>query len=240
MLSRKESKYIQSLCHKKYREEEGLFIVEGVKMVDELLQSDYTIKKIYALQDWMASHNIKNLEIVEVSEAELQSISALQTANKVLAVVEQKRLAVAPVIKNKLTIVLDGIQDPGNLGTIIRIADWFGITQIICSNDTVELYNPKVIQSTMGSFARVNIWYKELNKFLENASVPVFGALLNGKNIYEMQKPKEGFLIIGNESKGIRENILRLITQPITIPKKGNAESLNAAVATAILLSHLT
>jgi TrmH family RNA methyltransferase len=132
--------------------------------------------------------------------------------------------------------VLDGIQDPGNFGTIIRIADWFGIKQIIAGEDCVEVYNPKVIQSTMGSICRVNVWYNNLQQWLVNIDVPVYGALLNGENVYNLKSITEGLLIIGNESKGIREPLKSIITHPITIPKRGNAESLNAAIATGIIV----
>jgi RNA methyltransferase, TrmH family len=136
-------------------------------------------------------------------------------------------------------MVLDNIQDPGNLGTIIRIADWFGVHQIVASKETVDLYNPKVIQSTMGSFVRVNVWYNDLPGILSTANVPVYGALLNGENVFEIGKISEGIVIIGNESKGISEAIKGFITHPVTIPKKGGAESLNAAVAAGIILSHV-
>lgn len=239
MLSRNEVKYIQTLSHKKQRQLEGLFIVEGPKIVQEILQSNYTIKKIYALPQWILVNPINDIEIIEIDEIDLSRISVLQTPNQVLMIVAQKNNDNIPIIKNKLSIVLDGIQDPGNLGTIIRIADWFGIEKIICSEDTVELYNPKVIQSTMGSFVRTKIYYTNLTKFITTVTVPVFGALLTGENVYELQKPTEGLLIIGNESKGIRKEIFPFITNPISIPKKGGAESLNAAVATGIILSHL-
>jgi len=240
MLSRNEVKYIQSLCHKKQRQKEGLFIAEGPKITGELLQSSFVIKKIYALKKWIGNNPAVKHDIVEISETELERISALQTPGEVLVIAEQKAPPEQPVFNNQLTLVLDGIRDPGNLGTIVRIADWFGIQQVICSNDTVEVYNPKVIQSTMGSFIRVNVWYDELEKLLKDVSVPVFGALLYGDNVYHVQKPKEGLMVIGNESNGISENIMQYISHPITIPKKGGAESLNAAVATAIILSHLT
>jgi len=144
-----------------------------------------------------------------------------------------------PIFKNKITLLLDGIQDPGNMGTIIRIADWFGIDQIIASEDSVEFYNPKVIQSTMGSFIRVNCWYKNLPEQLQHASVPIYGALLDGQSVNEIGKINEGILVIGNESKGIRDAVLPFISKAVTIPRIGYAESLNAAVATGILLSHL-
>ncbi len=237
MLSKNEVKYIQSLYHKKTREAERVFVVEGPKIMEELLASDYTVRKLYATDEWTKTPDL-SVDLIRVSPDELQRISGLQTANQVLAVVEQK-MNFKPELKNKLTLVLDGIQDPGNMGTIIRIADWFGIEQIIASNDSVELYNPKVIQSTMGSFIRVGMWYDDLADIIKTANVPVYGALLNGKNVMEMDKVAEGLVVIGNESKGIREEVQQLITQPITIPRFGNAESLNAAVATGIILSHL-
>ncbi len=236
MLSKNEVKYIQSLFHKKTREVEGVFVVEGPKIVEEVLVSDYQVRKIYAVDEWTKPANI-SAEVLRVNAVELQRISGLQTANQVLVVVEQKPCN-KPELSGRLTLVLDGIQDPGNLGTIIRIADWFGVKQIIASNDTVELYNPKVIQSTMGSFIRVGVWYDELPQLLQTAGVPIYGALLNGKNVLEISKVEESMLVIGNESKGISEAVKQLISQPITIPRFGGAESLNAAVATGIILSH--
>ena len=238
MLSKNELKYIQSLCQKKQRTAERLFIVEGVKLVKELIEANYPIKNIYALEEWAAPTTA--IPITRINAIELEKISSLQTPNQVLAVVEQQEPIGEPSLKGKLTLMLDGIQDPGNLGTLIRIADWFGIDQIIASHDTVELYNPKVIQSTMGSFLRVNIWYKDIATVLEQQEIPVYGALLEGESIYKTDPPTEGILLIGNESKGIREPLLPLITHRITIPRIGKAESLNAAVATGILLSTLT
>jgi RNA methyltransferase, TrmH family len=237
MLSKNEAKYIQSLYHKKTREAEGVFVVEGVKIVEELLASDYDVKKIYATEEWKKSIDTST-EIIQVTGDELQRISGLQTANKVLAIAMQKQIA-KHQFKGRITIVLDGIQDPGNMGTIIRIADWFGVKQIIASDDTVELYNPKVLQSSMGSFIRVEVWYGDIVEELKKANVPVYGALLDGKNVFEMQKVNEGLLVIGNESKGLNEEVIQLISQPITIPRFGGAESLNAAVATGIILSHI-
>lgn len=239
MLSRNEVKYIQSLCHKKQRKETGLFIAEGPKLAEEISASKYIIEKIYALPEWINKNNTVNA--VAINEKELSQISQLQTPNEVVLIVKQAEQTVEPVLKNKCTVVLDDIQDPGNFGTIIRLCDWFGVEQIICSNNTVELYNPKVIQSTMGSFTRVKIWYKNLVEYLkENKTIPVFGAVLNGKSLYEQSKLKEALLLIGNEGKGINDELLPFIQEKITIPKKGGAESLNAAVATGILLSHLT
>jgi len=237
MLSRSESKYIQTLSHKKQRDAEGLFVVEGPKLVEEVLNSNFNIKKIYALQSWAnANQNIENTVIVD--EYELQKISNLQTANEVLMVVEMPEENKLLKFENTITLALDGIQDPGNFGTIIRIADWFGIKQIICSEDCVELYNPKVIQSTMGSFIRVNVFYTKLDECIAAAKVPVYGALLNGNDVTKIDKPQQGILVIGNESKGIRQSILPHINNAISIQRIGGAESLNAAVATGIILSH--
>jgi TrmH family RNA methyltransferase len=238
MLSKNELKYIQSLCQKKQRAQEGLFLAEGPKLALELLNSDYRVEKLYATAEWLADNPV-DVETTAVTEMELAKMSTLQTPNEVLLLCRQKKEVGEPIFKNKVTIVLDGLQDPGNLGTIIRIADWFGIDQIIASEDTVEFYNPKVIQSTMGSFIRVRCWYQHLPEILSSVDVPIYGALLKGQSVNQLSALKEGILVIGNESKGIREAVLPLITKAITIPRIGQAESLNAAVATGILLSHL-
>lgn len=239
MLSKNEVKYIQSLYHKKQRQQEGLFIAEGPKLLTELLASNFTIETIYATEQWQANNTAKHPAIITITAQELERISNLQTPNQVVAIVKQQAQTTAPDFSNGLTLALDGIQDPGNLGTIIRIADWFGITQIICSNDTVELYNPKVIQSTMGSFLRTKLWYQDLESTLTTANTPVFGALLEGKSIYEVTKPTAGILVIGSEGNGISNAVLPFISNPVTIPRIGGAESLNAAVATGIIVSHL-
>lgn len=237
MLSKNELKYIQSLCQKKQRSAERLFLAEGVKLAGELLEAGYPVKNIYALEEWKAP--VTHVPITRIAPFELEKISSLQKPNQVLLIAEQQEPAGEPELKNHFILALDGIQDPGNLGTIIRIADWFGIDQIIASKDTAELYNPKVIQSTMGSFPRVKVWYRNLETILQKKQVPVYGALLNGESMYNTASPKEGILVIGNESKGIRETILPFIHHAITIPRIGKAESLNAAVATGILLSQL-
>ena len=198
MLSKIEIKYIQTLCHKKQREKEGLFIVEGPKLVEELLSGEFRIKKLYAVSEWMQNRDI-SFEAKTITDIELAQISGLQAPNQVLAIVEQNKNTTEPNYKSQLTLVLDDIQDPGNLGTIIRIADWFGIKQIVASENTVEMYNPKVIQSTMGSFIRVSFWYKSLTDFLKSASVPVYGASLQGKSIHGEPPINEGILVIGYE-----------------------------------------
>ncbi|MCU0322360.1 MAG: RNA methyltransferase [Chitinophagaceae bacterium] len=239
MVSKNEFKYIQSLCHKKQRLLEGAFIAEGPKLLEELLSSNYVIHKIYATQSWLNTQMNQLNTITEISDEELGRMSSLQSPNQVLAIVQQKP-NILPKVEGKMNLLLDGIQDPGNLGTIIRIADWFGIENILCTDDTAELYNNKVVQSTMGSFCRLNIWYGNVvEAVLEQNNMPVYGALLNGISIYETNTIKAGILVIGNEGKGIREKILPFIQHPITIPKIGQAESLNAAVATGIIISHL-
>lgn len=237
MLSKNEVKYIQSLCQKKQRQQEGLFLVEGVKLVDELLRSDFEVHGVYALAGWMAAH--AGVKAVEITPDELAKISGQATPNQVLAVVKQKPQPPLEPFAGKLTLALDGIQDPGNLGTIIRIADWFGISQVLAGLDTAEQYNPKVIQSTMGSFLRVRVHYCELASVLAAAGVPVVGALLDGNSLYTADRFKEGIVVIGNESKGIQPALLPYITHPVTIPRIGAAESLNAAVAAGIILSHI-
>lgn len=238
MLSKIEAKYIQSLYHKKQRDALRLFIVEGVKGVDELLNSSFVVQKIFAVNEW--EHPLQDkATLIRVSADELQKISGLQTANKVLAVAQQEDCIAQKPKKGRITLVLDGIQDPGNMGTLIRIADWFGIDTILASNDSVEVYNPKVIQSTMGSFIRVKVGYGNLAQLLLDSDLPVFGALLAGESVYNQSAIVEGVLIIGNESKGIHNELLPFITAPIHIPRIGGAESLNAAVAAGILLSHL-
>ena len=179
MLSKIEAKYIQSLYHKKQRDALSLFIVEGVKGVDELLNSSFEVQKIYAVNEW--EHPLMGkASLIRVTEDELQRISGLQTANKVLAVAQQQNyIAHKPQI-GTITLALDGIQDPGNMGTLIRIADWFGIDTILASEDSVEVYNPKVIQSTMGSFIRVKVGYGKLTDLLSGTGIPIFGALLAG------------------------------------------------------------
>lgn len=236
MLSKNEVKYIKSLSHKKHRDEERLLIAEGPKLAEEILKSDFVIKHVYATNEWLSKHSSMAAPVTEISPSELINISNLQTPNEVLVIAKQKVLSREPVLPNNITLALDGIQDPGNFGTIIRIADWFGINQIVASEDSVEEYNPKVVQSTMGSICRVDVWYKDLPQWIEQIQVPVYGALLNGQNVYELKAIKEGLLVIGNEAKGIRELLKTKITHRVTIPKIGGAESLNAAVATGIIV----
>lgn len=241
MLSKSQVKYIQSLDQKKHRDEESLFIAEGPKLVKEILQSgNAELRNLYALKHWILDNKefLSTANITEVNEAELERISQLKTPNYVLAIFKKFEIK-HPATKNKISLALDAIRDPGNLGTIIRIADWFAIDEIICSNDCADVYNPKVVQATMGSLARVNIFYTDLPIWLKEQDVRIYGALLEGKDITKMSALKEGLLIIGNESNGIRQELLPYINEKVTVPKKGSAESLNAAIATGIILSHL-
>lgn len=234
MISKNNIKYIQSLHLKKRRDEENIFVVEGPKMVSELINSTLNIRQIYATDaNWLQSYQ-GSLKVEEISAAELKQISSLETPNQVLALAEKKPVKHAI---SSVAIMLDGIQDPGNLGTIIRTADWFGIEHIIASTDTADEYNPKVIQATMGSLFRVNMMYTDLEMFLKDNKLPVFAAMLDGKNIHQQHKINQGFILIGNESKGIRTYLHPYITEKITIPAHGKAESLNAGVALGIILS---
>jgi len=216
-----------------------VFIAEGVKIVSELTEGGFAIKKIYAIKDWIDQNtNVKNATLIQ--EEELKKISNFETPNKVLAIVHQKKKNDIPSLENKITLVLDGIQDPGNLGTIIRTADWFGVKNILASDDTADVYNSKVVQATMGSIARINIFYTDLKSVLSTQNILVCGAVLNGEKISDTTSLKECLLIIGNESKGIRNEIQPYIQKRISIPGVGNTESLNAAVATGIILWKLT
>jgi TrmH family RNA methyltransferase len=245
MLSKTYTKYIQSLHHKKFRDAEHVFIAEGSKVVMELLQSaTFSCEQVLGLQEWLQENEItirKNyagpLQVVE--NFELEKVSALSTPNQVLAVFKKSK-KVTITAKGKISLVLDTIQDPGNLGTIIRIADWFGIQSIICSENCTDMYNPKVVQSTMGSLGRVNIMYTNVAEWLQkNSAIKMYAAALNGKDVRQVKGLTEAIIVIGNESKGISDEVMQLCTEKITIPKRGHAESLNAAVAAGIILSHI-
>jgi TrmH family RNA methyltransferase len=239
MLSKARIKLIQSLNLKKHRSELKLFVVEGKKQVTELLTSNYQINCIVATPNWANAfaQDIKNnTELIIVNAEELKKASLLQTPQEVMAVVEIHEHAFTPQILNEqFTIVLDGIQDPGNMGTIVRIADWYRIKNIVCSNDCVDILNPKTIQATMGSFTRVNVFYTALDELFKNNALPVFGALMDGESLYQTPISEQGILLIGNEGKGISNELQPYITNPITIPRVGGADSLNAGIATAII-----
>jgi TrmH family RNA methyltransferase len=238
MVTKSELKYIQSLSDKKVRLETGCFIAEGVKLVGEMIAAGYPLKAVYALDSWVSPD--ATLEVTRIEAFELEKMSLLQTPNQVLAVARMPQNTNPIELAGQLTIVLDGIQDPGNLGTIIRTADWFGIPQIVASEDTVDVYNPKVIGASMGSFMRVQVHYKNLAAWMPTVKLPVYGALLEGENIFTTKAPNGGVLVIGSEGKGIRENVIDFVTHPVTIPKTGGAESLNAGIAAGIIIAQLT
>ncbi len=254
MLAKNEIKFINSLKLKKNRDSEGLFVAEGVKIVNDLLNSGMKVKQIYSSRNFQLSIFNYHIDVIRIKENELKRISSLNTPNEVLAVCEIPQYALdLGLLGKKLNLILDTIQDPGNLGTIIRIADWFGIENIICSSETVEVYNPKVIQATMGSISRVKVHYTSLPVFLENVrktmpQVRVYGALLDGNNLYETKLSQNGFILIGNESRGISPELVPFITDKLLIPsfaalasdvktQGSTVESLNAAIATSIICS---
>ena len=235
-ISKNQLKIITSLSQKKYRQKHNLFIAEGVKVVNELLNSSFKIDTLFATDDFET--NISSDKIVRISEKDLQKISNLKSSNKVLGlfkIPDEK-----PFHNKGLTIALDAINDPGNLGTIIRLCDWFGVAQLICSKDTVDCYNQKVVQASMGSLTRVSIKYLDLETYLKETELPTFIADMDGENVYKTDLPKEAILIMGNEANGISDEIKKLIKNKISIPRFGETqetESLNVATATAILLS---
>ena len=233
-LSKNHLKLITSLSQKKYRHKYKLFIVEGIKVVQEFLNSSYELEILFSTESSFSYLD----SFIEVSEQELKKISSLKTPNKVIALFK------IPVQKNSsssgLIVALDAINDPGNLGTIIRLCDWFGIDQLLCSKETVDCYNTKVVQSSMGSLTRVAISYIDLKEYLTSVSIPIFIADMDGDNIYEMKPPASAVLVMGNEANGISNSIKQIVSTKITIPRYGNSqltESLNVATATAILLS---
>lgn len=237
MITNNDTKLIKSLLIKKFRQKYNKFVVEGVKNINELLESNVKINKIFTTESLWAD---KNVTEILISENELKKISQLVQPNTALALCEipqEKAIHLSGLI-----LALDDIRDPGNLGTIIRLADWFGIEQILCSKSCVDLYNPKVIQATMGSFTRVQINYVNLEEIIENYSHPIVGTFMDGENIYEFPTPENAMIVMGNEANGISDEITQLITNKVTIPrfsKHQKTESLNVAMATGIVLSQL-
>lgn len=234
MLSKSQIKLITRLKQKKYRIADGFFVAEGIKVINELLNSSLQLHYLYTTESFVDN----NEQEILITENELKKISFLTTPNKALAVFkipEQKNIETKGLI-----VALDSVRDPGNLGTIIRLCDWFGVKELICSKETVDCYNPKVVQATMGSITRVNISYLDLNMFLAETKIPIFGAFMDGENVYKKQLPKEGIIVLGNEANGISKNIEKQVTERIAIPRFGDlqeTESLNVATAGSILLS---
>jgi TrmH family RNA methyltransferase len=236
MVSKNQIKLITSLQQKKFRQIHQLFIAEGVKVIQELLQSNFVLEHLYVTQNIFET--ISSDKKTQISDQDLKRISCLSTPNNCLAlfqIPEQK-----PRNDKGLIVALDDIRDPGNLGTIVRLCDWYGIDQMVCSEQTVDVYNPKVVQATMGSISRVSIAYLDLEKYLKRTSTPVFGTFMDGKNVYKENLPQEGILVLGNEANGISEKIEKLVSDRLAIPRFGDlqqTESLNVATATAIFLS---
>ena len=241
-LNKSTVKLIQSLKQQKYRKEHQLFVVEGRKMVEELLQSHLETLCLFATERFLLDYEIQDERLEVATEVQMEQMSGLDTPPGILAVAKIPERRLVLTLRDPLTLVLDGIANPGNMGTIIRTAEWFGIKQIVCSEDCVELWNPKVIQATMGSIFRMQVTSTALEPFLEEVKSQgkdVYGALLDGENLFGMQRWDEGVVVIGSESHGIRSNILPLVTHPITIPRAEGSvtESLNASMATGIILS---
>ena len=236
MVSKNQIKLITGLQQKKYRNEHQLFLAEGVKVIQELLQSNIVLDHLFETESIFET--VPAAQKTLIKEADMKRMSALNTPSSCLAVFHIP--APKPIDSKGLIVALDDIRDPGNLGTIIRLCDWFGVTQLLCSKETVDLYNPKVIQSTMGSVSRVQVNYVDLNAFISETTLPVFGTFMDGNNIYKEQLPSEGILIFGNEANGISPTLEQKIKNRIAIPRFGNlqqTESLNVATATAIFLS---
>ncbi|GAA4403733.1 RNA methyltransferase [Nibrella viscosa] len=243
MLSKNLSKYVQSLHQKKYRQEHGAFLVEGAKSVREVLLSGFQVEillitdQFYKENDLLPHNQRPRTEFV--TPAELERVGTLASNNTALAVVktrENRPLAAEP---GELALVLDDVRDPGNLGTILRIADWYGIRKIICSDTTADVYNPKVISASKGSFTRVDWWYGDLVAWLkQQPDIPVYGAFLDGGNVHQTAFGGTGYLVMGNESNGISPEVAALVSRRVTIPRYGGAESLNVGIATAIILDN--
>lgn len=232
MISKNQIKFVRQLEQKKYRKKEGLFVAEGPKVVGDLLRAGFKAHTIFATSEWES----QGQTFQEVSDEELRRVSFLQHPQRVLALFFIPTESVPSV--SSLSLALDDVQDPGNLGTIIRIADWFGIDTIYCSENTADAWSPKVVQATMGSIARVNIIYTDLQELISKAQVPVYGTLLDGQDIYTQELSKEGIIVMGNEGNGISAPIRKLINRKLLIPQfHEGPESLNVAIATAITCS---
>ena len=232
MISKNQIKFVRQLEQKKYRKKEGLFVAEGPKVVGDLLRAGFKAHTIFATSEWES----QGQTFQEVSDEELRRVSFLQHPQRVLALFFIPTESVPSV--SSLSLALDDVQDPGNLGTIIRIADWFGIDTIYCSENTADAWSPKVVQATMGSIARVNIIYTDLQELISKAQVPVYGTLLDGQDIYTQELSKEGIIVMGNEGNGISAPIRKMISRKLLIPQfHEGPESLNVAIATAITCS---
>jgi TrmH family RNA methyltransferase len=236
MVSKNQIKLITGLQQKKYRKEHNLFFAEGIKVVRELLDSNFELYHLYTVDNIFG--NIPQDKVTLITEAELNKISALATPNTCLAIFKIPQEL--PLQDNGLVVALDDLRDPGNLGTIIRLCDWFDIKQLVCSPQCVDIYNPKVVQATMGSIARVNVVYTDLKQYLQATHLPVYGTFMDGENIYKTTLPENGVIVLGNEANGISAETEALVGHKIAIPRFGDlqqTESLNVSTAAAIILS---
>ena len=242
MLPKSKIKVVQSLKHKKNRINSNLFLVEGIKSFDELLKSNYKIEFTIISKETLANNkHYKNLnDLYVVSAEEINKLSGLKNNKSLLSVVHKKNQKKESIDFSNLIIALDSVSDPGNLGTIIRIADWFNIKSIICSKNTVDLYNSKVIQSSMGSFTRVDVFYDNLEDIMGSKDISVFGTSTDGTDINNFEKPDKGIILFGSESKGVSEHLKKYVDKWISIKKNGGAESLNVSVSVGIILHKLT
>ena len=240
MLSKATIKFIKSLQVKKYRKQEQSFVVEGAKSVEELLASDFDVVSVLATPQFLAQTKAPlRGEVIEVTETILETLGEFQSNRTALAIAKIKPNSPLRVQGSEYALVLDGIRDPGNLGTIIRTADWYGISKVIASPETADLYNAKVISATMGSFTRVQLYYTDLGTYLSACGVPVYGAFLEGEDVHRVAFKASGLLVIGSESHGISAEVERFVTEKITIPRFGAAESLNAGLATAVICDNI-
>jgi len=243
MLSKSQISLVKSLHLKKFRKAHQLFIVEGMKSITEFFNEEYALHSLFYLPEILpkVDNFLGNIKGYEITSEELTKISTLSNPQGALAVFKMPEHHLSPAdLKNKFTLALDFVQDPGNLGTIIRTADWFGMDTLICSNDTADAYNPKVVQASMGSLARMKIMYCDLEEWLSDCPVNVMAAVLEGKSIYESDFGTEGLILLGNEGHGIRESLMPYVHDKITIPRFGRAESLNVALSSAIISSELS
>jgi TrmH family RNA methyltransferase len=244
MFSKQQQKYVQSLQIKKYRQEHQAFLVEGAKSVIELIDSDFQVELLLCTSKFFLENEkkLKKISVEQISQTELEKISTLQSNDATVAVAKMKPNVSLQASPKEFVLVLDDIRDPGNLGTILRIADWYGITKVICSDTTVDFYNPKVVAASMGSFTRIQAFYTNLQTYFEQiskADSAIIGTFLNHENLHQFNFPDAGYIVLGNESNGIGDAVEKFVTDKVTIPRFGHAESLNVGIATAVVLDNL-
>ena len=241
MVSKSNAKFIKSLQLKKYRKQEQCFLVEGAKSVLEVVQSDFIVQQVIATENFTSQHEatLKNIETLLTTEKQLTALGTLKNNDTALAVVRMKDDIPLTLQSDDWYIALDDVNDPGNLGTILRIADWYDIPRVICSEQTADVYNPKVIAASKGSFCRTQVWYASLDEVLRETEMKIYGAVMEGESVHTTTFDKGGILVMGNEANGISDTILQRVTDRITIPRYGQAESLNVAMATAIICDNI-